>query len=419
LGPPFTGHFRILVDTPRGLAPLHPGSRPDPTVVRKDVFQTDPANPSAPDVRLALDEAAAFAAAADAAPSSDPTAAVKPCSTCGTTATAIRYSSIKRRGEISVCAPCYTEGRFPSSLSAGDFVKLDTAYLNTTVGSGWTDQETLLLLEGLEMYEDDWDKVAEHVGTKNKEQSIMHFLKMPIEDPFLEATAADLGPLQYARLPFSQEDNPVMSVLAFLASAVDKDVVAKAAGISIDEMEKGLKARAAQAGVDVKGKESEGEAGGDVSMEGGEEKEDDPTVVARNNIEKAAIVAFGAAAAKSHVLALEEDASLHSLVTSVVEAQVRKLELKMAHFEELERLLETERKSVELTRQQVYEDRLRVARLTVEVQALHERAKQGLAIKPQEIAHMVAGSVSGNTTTEVGKPGGVPEGMGQYVNMTG
>lgn len=398
---------------------MHPGSRSDPTVVRKDVFQTDPANPSAPDVRLALDEAAALAAAADATPSSDPSAVVKPCSTCGTTATAIRYSSIKRRGEISVCAACYTEGRFPSSMSAGDFVKLDTAYLNATVGSGWTDQETLLLLEGLEMYEDDWDKVAEHVGTKNKEQSIMHFLKMPIEDPFLEATAADLGPLQYDRLPFSQEDNPVLSVLAFLASAVDKDVLAKAVGGSIDEMEKGLKARVTQARLEAKGKEVDAEAGGDVSMEGVEDNKDDPKVVARNNVEKAAVVAFGAAAAKSHVLALEEDASLHSLVTSIIEAQVSKLELKMAHFEELERLLETERKSVESTRQQVYEDRLRVARLMVEVQTLHAKAKQGIALTPQEVAHMVAGSTSGNTTTEVGKPGVVPEGMGQYVNMTG
>ncbi|MEA8943010.1 hypothetical protein QRY43_08860, partial [Campylobacter jejuni] len=29
LGPPFTGHFRVLIDTPRGLSPMHPGTRPD------------------------------------------------------------------------------------------------------------------------------------------------------------------------------------------------------------------------------------------------------------------------------------------------------------------------------------------------------------------------------------------------------
>lgn len=32
----------------------------------------------------------------------------------------------------------------------------------------WTDQETLLLLEGLELYGDNWAETAEHVGTKSQ-----------------------------------------------------------------------------------------------------------------------------------------------------------------------------------------------------------------------------------------------------------
>lgn len=31
----------------------------------------------------------------------------------------------------------------------------------------WSQQETLLLLEGLEMFGDDWTEVADHVGTKS------------------------------------------------------------------------------------------------------------------------------------------------------------------------------------------------------------------------------------------------------------
>ena len=50
----------------------------------------------------------------------------------------------------------------------------------------WTDQETLLLLEGLEMYKDDWNKVSEHVGSRTQDECILHFLRLPIEDPFLE-----------------------------------------------------------------------------------------------------------------------------------------------------------------------------------------------------------------------------------------
>jgi SWI/SNF related-matrix-associated actin-dependent regulator of chromatin subfamily C len=32
----------------------------------------------------------------------------------------------------------------------------------------WTDQETLLLLEGLELYNDNWKEISEHVGTKSQ-----------------------------------------------------------------------------------------------------------------------------------------------------------------------------------------------------------------------------------------------------------
>lgn len=58
------------------------------------------------------------------------------------------------------------------------------------VSSGkWTDQETLLLLEALELYKENWNEIAEHVATKTKAQCILHFLQMPIEDTFLDCDA--------------------------------------------------------------------------------------------------------------------------------------------------------------------------------------------------------------------------------------
>ena len=57
----------------------------------------------------------------------------------------------------------------------------------------WTDQETLLLFEALEMYKDDWNKVSEHIGSRTQDECILHFLKLPIEDPFLDEDAAPLG----------------------------------------------------------------------------------------------------------------------------------------------------------------------------------------------------------------------------------
>ena len=57
----------------------------------------------------------------------------------------------------------------------------------------WTDQETLLLLEGLEMFKDDWNKVAEHVGSRTQDECILHFLRLPIEDPYLEEDTSVSG----------------------------------------------------------------------------------------------------------------------------------------------------------------------------------------------------------------------------------
>lgn len=110
----------------------------------------------------------------------------------------------------------------------------------------WTDQELLLLLEGVELHRDDWNKVSEHVGTRTQDECILKFLQLPIEDPYLEsqqqsggATSSSatphLGPLAYQPIPFSQAGNPIMSTVAFLASVVDPRVASAAAKAAIAE----------------------------------------------------------------------------------------------------------------------------------------------------------------------------------------
>lgn len=50
-----------------------------------------------------------------------------------------------------------------------------------------------MLLEGLEMYKDDWNKVSEHVGTRTQDECILHFLQLPIEDPYIENVTECIG----------------------------------------------------------------------------------------------------------------------------------------------------------------------------------------------------------------------------------
>lgn len=96
----------------------------------------------------------------------------------------------------------------------------------------------------MELYRDDWNKVAEHVLSRSQDECVLHFLKLPIQDPYLDENSElgidhmlqshplmlySAGPLQYQPVPFSQSGNPIMSTVAFLASVVDPRVAAAAA----------------------------------------------------------------------------------------------------------------------------------------------------------------------------------------------
>nr|MBE5726410.1 moira [Cucujiformia] len=183
MGPPPTSHFHILSDTPSGLQPVNPPKTPQPSAAK---------------TLLDLDRAT---------------------------------------------EPKKTENGEPISgfgLKLDQYTKKPAALRNKNAASltrDWTEQETLLLLEGLEMYKDDWNKVCEHVGSRTQDECILHFLRLPIEDPYLEDPEAGgpLGPLAYQPIPFSKAGNPIMSTVAFLASIVDPRVAAAAAKSAMNE----------------------------------------------------------------------------------------------------------------------------------------------------------------------------------------
>ncbi|XP_067230870.1 SWI/SNF complex subunit SMARCC2 isoform X2 [Chanodichthys erythropterus] len=326
----------------------------------------------------------------------------------------------------------------------------------------WTDQETLLLLEGLEMYKDDWNKVSEHVGSRTQDECILHFLRLPIEDPYLEDSSSSLGPLAYQPIPFSQAGNPVMSTVAFLASVVDPRVASAAAKSALEEfsrMKEEVPAALVEAHVrrveeaarasgrpdplyglegsgiagtgledadkpaedgNEENKSSDGQSSQDKRdnkeskdgpseeeekqgengkkeeervREGETERETEKTDtemadgekekerkegseegqrdgesegekkakverdVGEGNLATAAASALAAAAVKAKHLAAVEERKIKSLVALLVETQMKKLEIKLRHFEELETIMDREREALEYQRQQLLADR--------------------------------------------------------------
>jgi len=305
-------------------------------------------------------------------------------------------------------------------MYSGDFVRISQSPFAHASGEEWTDEEVLLLLEGIEMHDDDWAAISEHVGTRTREQCVQKFLQLPIEDPYIEAEA-DLGPLKYSRIPFEKVDNPVMSVVAFLAANVSPAVAAEAAGAALGELTEGLRKslkNPAKEGAEVSADApktltaAEGVAPEDHQMADEEavtkQEEQTPAPPAAGaEGEEAAIdvdevhaaaeapttngaeesksglplsltrrtadIALKAAAAKASGLATHENTVMQSLVTRIVKAQLTKLEIKMSGFEQLEELLEAERRALEEQRIGLERDR---ENLRKQAEKLGDRAKE-------------------------------------------
>lgn len=224
VGPSFTGHFQVVLDTPQGLKPFVP---PEVTEAETTPVGSTPA--------VADDAANATAESADDTKEEKKLEFKRPepfpvnlslrknvydtihdfnalrqlnlqarqinkqyvCFSCGNDATTIRYHNLRSKN-VNICSRCFQEGHFGANFHSSDFIKLTE---NSTVSnSSWTDQELLLLLEGLEMYEDKWDKIVDHVGgTKTLEMCIEKFLSLPIEDKYINEILPTQGSVKHNR----------------------------------------------------------------------------------------------------------------------------------------------------------------------------------------------------------------------------
>ncbi|TNN85834.1 SWI/SNF complex subunit SMARCC1 [Liparis tanakae] len=202
--------------------------------------------------------------------------------------------------------------------------------------------------KALEVYRDDWNKVSEHVGSRTQDECILHFLRLPIEDPYLEDSSASLGPLAFQPVPFSQSENPVMSTVAFLASVVDPRVASSAAKAALEEFSKvqeesvdKISEMSHQPDKTGRGDDDESLGRGDVDEARGMEQD-----LVEGRVATAAAAALASAATKAKHLAAVEERKVKSLVALLVETQMKKLEIKLRHFEELETIMDREKEAV-------------------------------------------------------------------------
>ena len=468
MGPPPTSHFHVLADSPSGLQSINPAKVNQPCAAKMI------------DIKPKIEGNAENAGS----PAGGPTPG---------TELGLRMDQYSKKG---------FKNKAPTSQTRD-----------------WTEKETVLLLEALELYKDDWNKVCEHVGSRTQDECILHFLRLPIEDPYLEDIGESpesgnsvMGPLQQQPIPFSKAGNPIMSTVAFLASVVDPRIAAAAASAAmtefcrikeevpaalLDSHVKTVATHVANGGTTegnpglektgIAGTTGEEEESADKKEKEGEKKEtdkktssespekmevdppadaskgekekkeektseeekkegkdsekdesskekssaedktdnavakeepkdsadsetgkskpakeDDGKEAAKDgeevdeakkaaidklrkdaSIQQAAAAALGAAAVKAKHLAAVEERKIKSLVALLVETQMKKLEIKLRHFEELETIMDRERESLELQRQQLLQeqqqfhlDQLKAAEMRARQHAIHHLHQQ-------------------------------------------
>ncbi|XP_060204150.1 SWI/SNF complex subunit SWI3A [Lycium barbarum] len=300
---------------------------------------------------------------------------------------------------INLCEKCFKSGNYDKNKLADEFKLIDGA----SPKAAWTEAETLLLLESVLKHGDDWDLVAQNVKTKSKLDCISKLIQLPFGDLMLgsihrklnfldkngevsgvdqaqpaisecgEAPAnqpheqnqehqqngdaeSETPPLKkIRRAPVSEASSFLMKQVARISGAVGPRITASAAEAAVtalcyenqcstdifDEDDDGLGSIA-----DI----SETERASQVESAEGEDKparsETEVAVSQRNTIpltlrmRAATATAVGAAAAHAKLLADQEEREVEYLVSTLVEAQVKKLQRKMKHVDALNLMME-------------------------------------------------------------------------------
>ncbi|CAO0798362.1 unnamed protein product [Mucor circinelloides] len=158
------------------------------------------------------------------------------CSSCETECTIEQFCSTTRP-DFYLCRPCFVAGKYPIEQKSGNFVleSIDKENNDSEDEDKWDEKEESLLREGLNLYQDNWEKISEHVETRTHDECILHYLQLPQDDPFDDAEIEKLGLLQYDSV--QHRENPIMAAVAFLASAVEPKVAAAAGHIDVEKFD--------------------------------------------------------------------------------------------------------------------------------------------------------------------------------------
>ncbi|XP_050208708.1 SWI/SNF complex subunit SWI3B [Mercurialis annua] len=255
--------------------------------------------------------------------------------------------------DLTLCARCYVRGNYRVGVSSTDFRRVE---ISEEIRSEWTEKETLQLLEAITHFGDDWRKVALHVPGRSDKDCVTQFLKLPFGEQFSGYT--DLGELNHnyertkdsndtidasenndpssaskrMRLtPLADASNPIMSQAAFLSALAGAEVAEAAAQAAITALNEASKSNPESFSRNRREQVANARLNGNVNQNGIERTSTTPE---------------------------KEDVDAERAISKMVEVQMKEMQDKIVHFEELDLQMEKEWQQLELMKNLLFVDQL-------------------------------------------------------------
>lgn len=247
--------------------------------------------------------------------------------------------------DSTLCARCYVRGNFRVGLSNADFRRVE---ITDEAKADWSEKETLLLLEALMHYGDDWKKVAQHVGGRTDKDCIAHFVKLPFGEEFLGdpySNEAESGFETHKRMrltPLADASNPIMAQAAFLSALAGVEIAEAAARAAVTTLSEVDGTTAIKGGRGSLSRNLRREA--DISSNGDTNQ---------NAMERTY--------ADVNSLLEKEEEDIGRAITEITEVQMKEMQDKIVQFEEVDLLMEKERQQLDAMKNLLFIDQLNLS----------------------------------------------------------
>ncbi|XWS14338.1 hypothetical protein CRYUN_Cryun35bG0001200 [Craigia yunnanensis] len=246
--------------------------------------------------------------------------------------------------DSTLCARCYVRGNFRVGLCNADFRRVE---ITDEAKADWSEKETLLLLEALMHYGDDWKKVARHVGGRTDKDCVAHFIKLPFREEFLGdpySNEAESGFETYKRMrltPLADASNPIMAQAAFLSALAGGEIAEAAARAAVTTLSRVYDTTASKGGCGSLARNTRREA--DISAGGTNLNELERTYADVNSVLE------------------KEEGDIERAITGITEVQMREIQHKIVQFEEVDLLMEKEWQELEAMKNLLFIDQLNLS----------------------------------------------------------